>query len=166
MTMNFFISCILNTFLNIYPLFLIDIFYDNQTYIGNSLGHPYYLFLWTCTTLYGMYFFSPKIWKEYSTKVHYISFALLFIGGLLPYQQEFFLFKNLHVWFITVGLCLYGYQWLHFIYKRNNYYHLLILLLMCCVFSIFFLGHVTSFCEILFSVGINWILYFWQRKNR
>lgn len=35
---------LIQTILNILPFFWIDVFYDNQTYIGNQLNHPIYLF--------------------------------------------------------------------------------------------------------------------------
>ena len=37
---------LIQTLLNALPFLWIDVFYDNQTYIGNQLHHPIYLFLW------------------------------------------------------------------------------------------------------------------------
>ena len=41
---------LIQTILNILPFFWIDVFYDNQTYIGNQLNHPIYLFLWALSS--------------------------------------------------------------------------------------------------------------------
>lgn len=59
---------LIQTILNILPFFWIDVFYDNQTYIGNQLNHPIYLFLWALSSAFGFYYYSKKIWEKQNVK--------------------------------------------------------------------------------------------------
>lgn len=55
---------LIQTILNILPFFWIDVFYDNQTYIGNQLNHPIYLFLWHLVQLLAFIIIQRKSGKN------------------------------------------------------------------------------------------------------
>ena len=55
-----YLGVILVAILVILPFFWIDVFYDNQTYIGNQLHRPIYLFFWALSSALGFYFYSKK----------------------------------------------------------------------------------------------------------
>ena len=61
---------IINPLLNILPFFWIDVSYDNQSYIGNQLGHTIYLVLWAISSALGFYFYSKHIWNKYRIYYH------------------------------------------------------------------------------------------------
>ena len=92
---------LIQTILNILPFFWIDVFYDNQTYIGNQLNHPIYLFLWALSSAFGFYYYSKKIWEKQNVKYNKKNHALICLGMILsssiPYNNITIL-KDLHVW--------------------------------------------------------------------
>ena len=74
---------LIQTILNILPFFWIDVFYDNQTYIGNQLNHPIYLFLWALSSAFGFYYYSKKIWEKQDVKYNKKNHALICLGMIL-----------------------------------------------------------------------------------
>ena len=82
---------LIQTILNILPFFWIDVFYDNQTYIGNQLNHPIYLFLWALSSAFGFYYYSKKIWEKQNVKYNKKNHALICLGMILsssiPYNN-------------------------------------------------------------------------------
>ena len=69
---------LIQTILNFLPFFWIDVFYDNQTYIGNQLHHPIYLFLWAFSSAIGFYYYSKdtlnKLGYKAKIKTHTTSY--------------------------------------------------------------------------------------------
>ena len=151
--------------LNIYPFFVIDIFYDNQTYIGNQLHHPLYLLFWTLSSVFGFYFYSKKIWEfyqiPYSFKLHTISSLCMLTGTIIPYNTNS-IFNDLHVWLCILGVVLFLVEWFRYIpiHLNKNSIHFFINIGLSLFFTLVF-GHITSFCEIYFSFTTNLLLYLW-----
>lgn len=155
----------IQTILNIYPFFIIDIFYDNQTYIGYQLHKPFYLWLWSLSTVFGLYTYSKMIWSKYkvhfSVLVHNFSCLCMILGTIIPYQTHTIL-MDLHVWICILGVVLFLYEWFHNIpiHLNKNSILFFINIGLSLFFTLIF-GHVTSFCEIYFSFTTNLLLYRW-----
>ena len=131
---------LIQVILNFLPFCWIDIFYDNQTYIGNQLHHPIYLFLWAFSSAIGFYYYSKKIWEKYNVNYNKKNHTLICLGMIL----EWFLYipvhlnKNSILFFINIGLSF--------------------------VFTFMF-GHITGFCEIYFSFTTNILLHHWMFQD-
>lgn len=151
--------------LNLYPVFIIDIFYDNQTYIGNQMHQPFYLITWCLSTLFGFYFYSKNIWQaydiQYSKWLHLISTFCMIVGTIIPYNKNSIL-NDLHVWLCIIGVILFLYEWFRYIpIKLNKNSILFFANIGLSLFFTFVFGHITSFCEIYFSFTTNLLLCRW-----
>lgn len=157
----------INLILNIFPFFMIDIFYDNMSYIGNELHHPIYLLLWSMSSALGFYFLSLKIWKKTSipmpTKFHTVFCLGMVLSCLIPYSAEGFVILNdLHVWIAII--CVAGFigEWLWYFYWRvplSFWEKILLFVLAICVLLLLIPGHITASTEIAFSALVQLVLY-------
>lgn len=157
----------INLFLNILPLFMIDIFYDNMSYIGNELSHPVYLCLWALSSSSGFYFLSRKIWKESSfyihKKIHIIICLGMVFSCLIPYSTYGNTFINdLHIWIAI--LCVSGFigEWIWYFYFKKNltfWEKALLLVFGLCLLLLCIPGHITASVEITFSALVQVVLY-------
>lgn len=156
--------CLQNLF-NCIPIFMIDIFYDNLTYLGNQLNHKLFLFAWVLSTVYGFYFYTKKIWDiytiPYNKKNHRLICLGMVIGTMIPYST-YTILKDLHVWIPILCTSAFVYEWLKYIpitlNKQSKIFYLNILISILFTFG---LGHITGFCEIYFSWSCNLILALW-----
>lgn len=151
--------------LNLYPIFTIDIFYDNQTYIGYQLHQPLYLWFWSFSSVFGFYTYSKAIWTayniRYSKNIHVLSILCMLLGTVIPYTQNIIL-MDLHVWLCVIGVVLFLYEWFHNIpIQLNKNSTLFFINIGLSLFFTFIFGHITSFCEIYFSFTTNLLLFFW-----
>lgn len=158
---------VLNPILNILPWFWIDIFYDNQSHIGNAMHHPLYLFLWAISSAWGFYKMSILYWQK--RKFSYVSILHRFlcigmpVSCLIPYQlQNAGWLNDLHIW-LAIG-CVGGFivEWLYYFYKQMlliSYEKILVLVFVFCTFLLFVPGHITSAAQTSFSLLVNITLY-------
>lgn len=169
---------IINPLLNILPFFWIVVSYDNQSYIGNQLGHTIYLVLWAISSALGFYFYSKHIWNKYRIyyhkHLHKIICLAMCISCIIPYSDTLaFWINDLHVWIAVAAVFLFILEWIRAYFDPACYVdtslqkHLqyLFLLFSICTLVLFGLGHVTSLSEILFSTLINLYLGIWYVKN-
>lgn len=161
---------LIQTILNILPFFWIDVFYDNQTYIGNQLNHPIYLFLWTLSSAFGFYYYSKKIWEKQNVKYNKKNHALICLGMILsssiPYNNITIL-KDLHVWLSILFVASFIMEWFFYIPINLNKNSILFFINtgLSFVFTFMF-GHVTSFCEIYFSFTTTILLHHWLVQDK
>ena len=155
--------------LNLIPCFIVNIFYDNQTYIGNQLHHPLYLFLWTVSTVFGLYTYSKKIWEKYAIDYHAILHLVLCIGMIfsssIPYAY-FTILKDLHVWLSIFFVAGFLVEWFYYmpIHLNKNSIQFFSNIGLSLLFTFMF-GHITGFCEIYFSLTTNMLLLHWLYSN-
>lgn len=162
---------VINPIVNILPFFWINVFYDNQSFIGNELGHRIYLLFWSISSAYGFYLYSKKIWDRYKISYHPIFHSLIcffmFISCLIPYAANLpFWINDLHVWIAIISVFLFILEWLVIYFKPiyflkenfRKYLHVLTLDFSVCAIVLFSIGHVTAISEILFSVTVNILL--------
>ena len=160
---------LIQTILNILPFFWIDVFYDNQTYIGNQLNHPIYLFLWALSSAFGFYYYSKKIWEKQNVKYNKKNHALICLGMILscsiPYN-DITLLKDLHVWLSSLFVAWFILEWFLYIpvHLNKNSILFFINIGLSFVFTFMF-GHITSFCEIYFSFTTNILLHHWMFQD-
>ncbi|MCF0106987.1 MAG: hypothetical protein HUJ53_09510 [Holdemanella sp.] len=166
-------SLILNPILNGMAFFYTDVFYENQTHIGNSLHHPIYYFFWSLSTVFGFYYYSKMIWDHfnlnYSIRVHRILCLFLFLSIFIPYYPDgSAILNDIHVW-IAIGCTgsFFG-EWIYLgtmtilsTYKETYGYFMV---MAFGIFLLFFFGHVTSICEIAFSCLSSIYLWCWWKK--
>lgn len=167
---------VINPFLNFLPFFWVDIFYDNQTYIGNTLHKPIYLIMWGISSSIGFYIYSKKIWNHYNIHfhpfMHILSCLGMCISCVIPYSNLLPGWVNdLHIWLAIASVTCFIFEWLwHSIpqwkggidYQKNFKIFLYINLICLCI--TFAPGHITSICEITFSFFINFFLAKWTLK--
>lgn len=160
---------------NFMAFYYTDVFVYNQTYIGNVLGHPFYLCLWTISSIFGLYYYSKIIFDSCKLPYHSFLHALIHIGMTIsivfPYQDGLKNWtNNLHVW--IAGICIIGFiiEWIYifskyyFIYQKECFIFLMIL--MISLFIMLVLDHITSICEIFFTYGMNIFLFIWANKKK
>ncbi|TGY66036.1 hypothetical protein [Dubosiella muris] len=162
---------LLNPALNALVFFMIDPSYDNLSYIGNTLHHPLFLWIWAVSSVIGMYWFSKSIWNRYH--ISYQKFLHLFICAgmplscVVPYDPGLPGWVNdIHVWLAIVCVCAFMLEWIvtffQPVFTLSKAYRQLGFSLMT-VFALSFLcltsaGHVNALCEMAFSVGVNVVL--------
>ena len=144
---------LIQTILNILPFFWIDVFYDNQTYIGNQLNHPIYLFLWALSSAFGFYYYSKKIWEKQNVKYNKKNHALICLGMILS-SSILFVASFIMEWFYYIPVNLNKNSILFFINTGLSF-----------VFTFMF-GHITSFCEIYFSFTTTILLHHWLVQDK
>lgn len=169
---------VINPLLNLFPFLCINVFYDNQSYIGNALHHKTYLLLWSFSSAFGFYHYSKKIWNQYKipyqSTFHFLICFSMFLSCTIPYSTNLsFWINDLHVWLAIVSVTLFILEWVKLFfspiyYLKDSFKKLLHLLMF--VFSIsglilFSIGHVTSICEISFSVLVNIVLVYGVLKK-
>ena len=172
---------LINPALNMIPFFLINVFYDNQSYIGNQLGHRFYLLAWALSSASGFYFYSKKIWDKnkihYNHLFHLLICLCMFISCMIPYSNNFpFWINDLHIWLAIISVSIFILEWINIYFKNlpcldhNFCFHLktLYILFSFCALVLFMAGHVTAFSELLFSGLINIYLGSWyiQQKKK
>ena len=152
-----------------FPFCWIDIFYDNQTYIGNQLHHPIYLFLWAFSSAIGFYYYSKKIWEKYNVNYNKKNHTLICLGMILscsiPYN-DITLLKDLHVWLSILFVAWFILEWFLYIpvHLNKNSILFFINIGLSFVFTFMF-GHITGFCEIYFSFTTNILLHHWMFQD-
>ncbi len=167
-------ATIVNPFLNFMPFFITDVFYENQTHIGNSLGHPLYFFIWTLSSCFGFFIYSKQIWDaykiHYSITLHKILIGIIFAAIFIPYSNSYPAWINDgHVWLAIAGVVGFITEWiwisLHSILQYTKEWKFLLCIFLVCTFFIYYFGHVTSFAEILFSTLVNGYTWIWAKKK-
>ena len=151
---------IFNPALNLIPFVLIDIFYDNMTYLSNTLHHTGFVIIWTISTVFGIYIYSSKLWNKnkdpYHKKTHAALMACMCLSAAIPYQNTFSVLQNIHVWILAVGLVGYLVEWIYiYSMKRSSTCFYFVGIYVICFFSIAVCGHVSALTEILYSVLLN-----------
>ena len=74
---------LINPLINLLSLLLINIWYDNFTYIANTLHLRFYVLLWACSTLYGFLIYPLQIWDTLSIPYNKKRHALYCLGMLI-----------------------------------------------------------------------------------
>lgn len=158
---------LINPLLNLYPFLCIDVFYDNQSHIGNALHHHLYLWIWAISSALGFLYLSLIIWKKRNYSVSILIHSLLcvgmFVSCIIPYAQTVKTWINdLHIWLAIT--CVGGFigEWLYYFYQRGLqtlYEKLLVIAFIFCTFLLLAPGHITSSTEISFSFLVNVVLY-------
>ena len=158
---------ILNLCLNLYPFFVIDPFFDNQSHIGNQMGHPIYLILWAISSAWGFYYLSKVIWDKtnfpYPGFFHTLICILMVLSCIIPYSLDQSSWINdLHIWMAIASVTCFIMEWLYYFYWKGNldrYERFLLFVFMFCAFLLLFPGHITSSAETAFSCLVNMVLY-------
>ena len=158
----------LQPLLNILPFFWIDVFYDNQTYIGNQMHYFLYLFLWVISSVFGFYYYSKKIWEYYHISFNKKNHAFISLGMILasciPYDNITW-YKDLHVWLSIFFVVCFLVEWFkHVPLQLNKNSTLFYINIGLSLFFTFVFGHITGFCEIYFSFTTNSILHHWMSQ--
>ena len=169
------VAFLLLPLLNLSALFYIDIFTQNQSYIGNDLHHPLYLFLWgSCSALY-FRSMTRACLKKYpclpmcANHVLTLLCASMILSIVLPYDPHTNAWISLwHVRLAMFGSAGYAFFVFCFLFYaslcgyHNLHYFLFIYLLLCFISSYSFAmqGAVTSFTEITYSIGMGIFLYY------
>lgn len=160
---------LIQTILNFLPFFWIDVFYDNQTYIGNQLHHPIYLFLWALSSSIGFYYYSKKIWEKYNVNYNKKNHVLICLGMILscsiPYN-DITILKDLHVWLSILFVAWFILEWFLYIPVNLNKNSILFFINIGLSFVFTFMfSHITGFCEIYFSFTTNILLHHWMFQD-
>lgn len=151
-----------------------NVFYENQTHIGNSLHHPFYFYCWSLSSILGYYLYSKMIWDayklQYSKTIHTLCNGLILASICIPYSSTLPGFINDgHVWLAIAGVVGFMMEWiwiaLHSTMQYEKEWKGLAFIFMICTFFIFFFGHVTSFAEILFSTLVVAYCFWWAEKK-
>ena len=159
---------LIQAFFNLIPFFMMDVFYDNMTYIGNQLNHPGFLLVWSSSCAIGLYFYSMFIWKKYAIEYSKILHLLICSGWILscsiPYSTALPGWINdLHVWIAIASTVGFGLEWMYLHTKKESFIyneiktllHVLECIFALCVFVLALAGHVNGLCELIFSFGVN-----------
>ena len=159
------ISTILNIFINFLLCLYGNPFYDNATYIAYQLNHLPLVFCWTAITVYGLYFYSDKIWTysnyPYKKWMHKICCLLLLVGPFVPYSTAETWTNDFHVWLIALALIMFYIQWISFFQfqqKRTTLKKWFLIHTCINMALLFFFGHVTLCNQIYFSLSMNLLL--------
>lgn len=175
-----FYGFLINPLINLPVFFLIDPTYDNLSYIGTTLHHPFYLLLWGTSSALGFYFLSIKIWQmekiNYKKQLHLLLCLGMVISCLIPYSpQETGLVNDLHVWIAILCVTGFLFEWIQTIFSPSyyqSYYHFLLKLLLVwfalCFLEITRSGSINGLSEVLFSIGVNAIeaLYLFKQTKK
>lgn len=169
------IAFLLLPLLNLSALFYIDIFTQNQSYIGNDLHHPFYLFLWgSCSALY-FRSMTHACLKKYPCLPMCVNLLLTLFCGcmilsvLFPYDPQANVWISLwHVRLAMFGSGGYAFFVFCFLFYaslcgyQNLRRYLFIYVILCFISSYSFAmqGAVTSFTEITYSIGMGIFLYY------
>ena len=156
---------------NICPLFWIDIFYDNYTYLAGH-GHFLFVLMWSISTCYGLYFYAKKIWENFKIPYQNKKHALICLGMILvvfiPYQKNS-IFSDLHVCLFILCFSLYCFEWIQTYPLSDTKYkkicHFNCILILFCLTSFLMIGSMTAFTESIASFVLNLNLYYWAEKN-
>ena len=163
---------LINPLLNFFSLILINIWYDNFTYIANTLHLRFYVFLWACSTLYGFLWYAMTIWDAYDIAYHKKRHVLSCFGMLMcvfiPYFPSYpFWINDLHVWLFIVCFGITIYDWLHalpILLVVNRKWSLALgTTFIICLLTYTGIGHMTAFTESLASITLNIVLYLMQK---
>lgn len=164
---------LINPILNLMAFYYTDVFYENQTHIGNALHHPLYFWIWTLSSCFGYYYYTKKIWDIYSISyskwLHAFFNVSIIISICIPYSPDLPGWINDgHVWLAILGVSGYMFEWiwisLHTTLQYEKEWKYLLSIFFLCLFFLFYFGHVTSFAEILFSTLVNSYTCFWLTK--
>ena len=160
--------------INLSALFYVDIFYQNQSYIGNELHHPLYLMIWGSCNAFYFFTMTRACLKQYfclPSSVNLFLFLLcmsMITSVLLPYDpQTYPTISQWHVrlaMFGSVGYALFIFCFLFyaFIYGYGQirpYFLFYVLLCFISLYGFALHGAVTSFTEITYSMGMGIFLY-------
>ena len=157
--LQWFFAFVLLPAVNLMACFYTNIFHQNQTYIGNELGHSLYLFLWGSSN--ACYFFVM------SRKCMHLC-IMMALSVLIPYYpQTLFQLSKWHVRLAMISSAGFAILFFYFLFmgtmhgygqfQHYLFYYMLICMVSLCGFAS--TGGVTSFTEITFSVGMGFLLY-------
>lgn len=150
-----------------------NFFYENYSYVGNALEHPYIIYLWA--TLCGLYFyFSTRKAMKHTLYTNKIGRFLLLISCLgmplsvyLPYNPELYpIISQLHIYLSIAATVIYTLVFYHFLYDLlyknytlfqvyNAWFSCIVII---CLIMFMFYGCVNSFMEALFSTAVPILL--------
>lgn len=160
--------------LNLYALSMTDIFLNNQTYIGNELGHPFYLLLWgICNAVYFL-FMALHCFNRYPCipsffhKIVIILCMCMVLSIILPYDPVSCAISS--KWHVRIAmLASVGYAVVIFIFlymsllqgyvELRSYFFIYLFLCFICIYGFALHGAVTSFTEITYSMGMGFFLF-------
>ena len=159
---------------NLMACFYTNIFYQNQTYIGNELGHSLYLFLWGSSNACYFFVMSRKCMHRYPClnqgyeKLLAVLCIMMALSVLIPYYpQTLFQLSKWHVRLAMISSAGFAILFFYFLFmgtmhgygqfQHYLFYYMLICMVSLCGFAS--TGGVTSFTEITFSVGMGFLLY-------
>lgn len=164
---------LINPLINLLSLLLINIWYDNFTYIANTLHLRFYVLLWACSTLYGFLIYPLQIWDTLSIPYNKKRHALYCLGMLIcvfiPYFPSYpFWINDLHVWLFIFSFGATVYEWLKTLpvlaIISKKWCIVLITTFLFCLMTYIWLGHMTGFTESLASISLNIVLYLMQKN--
>ncbi|MGX8850102.1 hypothetical protein [Amedibacillus sp. YH-ame10] len=170
------IALILIILCNLGTLFYVAPLKENLSYLGNELGHKFYLILWGASA--GLYFYSYTYTfmkrTSYSSKLGKLLLLIaclgMMISVLLPYHPTSY--PELSKWHIRIAMwatALYVAVFFHYLFdlmkkdfvlfeKSMSLYGLLVSFDLV-LFMVY--GSVSSLLEITFTIGMA-ILLFWM----
>lgn len=159
--------------LNIYPVFLINIFTENQTGLGYLYSHLFLFLLWAANTCFLTYYYSKTIWEayllSYSKKIHALLHIGMFLACCIPYSKVPSILNDFHIWLSIFCISGYIYEWVYFLFQPIFTVNLLFrnkLIGLLCIFGIstfpfLSFGSVISLGELLYASLQPFYFYYW-----
>lgn len=168
------IAFIILPLLNGAAFFYVNVFTANQTYIGNQLHHPLYLFLWGS---FNALYFLQMTWQclhRYQVSSPLVYGLLLFfcicmlLSVLVPYQSD--PYAPISIWHVRLSMIgsagyaalFFGFlllSLLHGYHELRPYLYAYIGFSFLALYSYALHGGVTSFTEITYSFGMGILLF-------
>jgi hypothetical protein len=162
--------------LNFLPFLWIDVWYDNLSYIGNQLHHPFYLIFWSFSTALCLLFFSKLLFQKEKICISswplYASCLLMILSCLIPYSNGIYgWLDDFHVFSAMLGTLGYCLIWIYLAVSMHKVHAFCIasliqqvLCIICAAFLCLCLaGHVNALCEMIFAgfipLLLSWYLY-------
>lgn len=167
---------ILTPILNIFPIFLINIFTENQTGLGYLYDHLFLFLAWALNTTLLTYFYSKEIWDSYQLpyhkKIHAFLHIGMFIACCIPYSKSPSILNDFHIWISILCISGYIYEWLTLIFHPLFTIHLsfrkkligLLIIFGISAFPFLRFGSVISLGELLYATLQPFYFYFWITK--
>ncbi len=166
-------SFVIGPILNIYPLFLINIFYENQTGLGYIYRHLFLFLSWAFVTSCLTYVYSKIIWEHYNIsykkKLHALFHVGMFFACCIPYIEAGSILNDLHIWISIVCICGYITEWatllFHPLFITDSTFNKrllgILLIFIISAFPFFAYGSVISLGELLYSILQPIYFYSW-----
>jgi hypothetical protein len=166
--------------INLLPFLWIDVWYDNLSYIGNQLHHPFYLIFWSVSTALSLLITTCTIFQKEKIRMPtwpvYLSCFLMILSCLIPYSNGIFgWMDDFHVFAAVLGTSSYCFIWMYLglcMYKTSAFLISKLLKQVLWIISAAFLvlclaGHVNALCEMIFSglIPLRLSFYLYKKKN-